>query len=300
MRAWRPYLFCAALLCGPGQGIGLETIRSASLNRDVPVLLHVPSATVLARWTKAHPGTRMRLVLFLPGAFDGPEDFTKEGLDAFLADQEAKGSLPPSLWVAVTHYRSWYADRTDGSFPYERFLMEELIPLLEARHPEFGGTPQARSVTGLSMGGFGALNLAARTGAFSKCLALSPALVEPPFKQVQWFIRRSLNRTFPLDPLQFAPWNPWKHLGGSTELVIGCGMEDKYGLADTCRAFAQVCQEKHRPLVLDLRPGGHVWAYWTPAFKRWIPWLIGASEAKTTGLRQGLVPEPPFDPMIDP
>lgn len=266
-----------------GKGAALENFRSERLSRNVPIALHVPTDAVVTRWTSAHPGAPMPLVLFLPGAFDGPKDFIREGLEAFLSEQEAQGNLPPSLWVAVTHFHSWYADRADGSFPYEQFLMKELVPLLEARHPGFGGSPRARSITGLSMGGFGALNLAARTGAFSRCLALSPALVEAPFKDLQWFVRRSLTRTFPLAPDQFAPWNPWKHLGGSTELVIGCGTEDKYGLADTCRTFANVCRERDRSLRLELRPGGHDWAYWTPTFKQWAPWLLGMSAENSSG-----------------
>jgi len=262
-----------AAVC-PGRAAALERIPSARLKREIPVALHVPTPAVVARWASTHPGQAMQLVLFLPGAWDGPEDFLREGLAAFLADQEAKGELPPSLWVAVTHFQSWYADRIDGSFPYERFLMDELLPLLEARHPGFGGTPQARSIAGLSMGGFGALNLAARTGAFSRCLALSPAFVEAPFSSYQWFIRRSLRRTFPLDPVRFAPWNPWTHLGGDTELVIGAGTEDRYHLAGACRDFARLCADRGRPVQVDLRPGGHDWAYWTPAFKDWMPWLL--------------------------
>ena len=298
MLAWRALAFYVACLCSPAPGAGLETIHSDCLKRDVPVAVHVPAAAAAAHWTALHPTARMKLVLFLPGAFDGPDDFIKEGLEAFLSDQETKGLLPPSLWVAVTHFRGWYADRADGSFPYERFLMEELIPRLEARYPAYGGSPPARSVAGLSMGGFGALNLAARTGAFSKCLALSPALVEPPFKQVGWFIRRSLIHTFPLDPVLFAPWNPWKHLGGTTELVLGCGTEDKYGLAQACRDFARVCEERQRPLVVELRPGGHDWAYWTPRFKVWMPWLLGLE--KSPGSSQGPVARTPFSPMIGP
>ena len=165
MLGWRALAFCVACLCSPAPGAGLETIHSDGLKRDVPVAVHVPAAAAVAQWTALHPTTRMKLVLFLPGAFDGPGDFIKEGLEAFLCDQETKGMLPPSLWVAVTHFRGWYADRAVGSFPYERFLMEELIPRLEARYPAYGGSPQARSVAGLSMGGFGALNLSARTGA---------------------------------------------------------------------------------------------------------------------------------------
>jgi S-formylglutathione hydrolase FrmB len=278
MSIWRTLAVCLAVFCSPGGAAELEHIRSERLHREVAIALHVPTVTVVDRWTSAHPGSHLRLVLFLPGAYDGPKDFIKVGLDAFLAKQEAHGILPPSLWVAVTHHSSWYADRADGSFPYERFLIEELLPLLEARHPGFGGNPSARSVAGLSMGGFGALNLAARTGTFSKCLALSPALVEAPFKQVGWLLRRSLNQTFPKDPALFAPWNPWQHLGGSTELVLGCGTEDKYGLAETCRTFARVCRERNRPMRLELVTGGHDWAYWTPAFKRWSPWLLGSEE----------------------
>jgi enterochelin esterase-like enzyme len=278
MQIVRVLAFLAASLGVPAQSAGLESIHSQLLNRGVTIAVHVPSATAVARWTSTHPGSPMRLVLFLPGAFDGPRDFIDQRLGDFLSDQETKEIIPPSLWVAVTHFRSWYADRLDGSFPYERFLMDELIPQLEARYPGFGGNPGARSIAGLSMGGFGALNLAARTGAFSKCLALSPALVEPPFSQVGWFIRRSLKAAFSQDPVLFAPWNPWKHLGGSVELVVGCGTEDRYGLAETCGQFARLCQMKKRPLHLELRPGGHDWAYWTPAFKRWTPWLLGVAE----------------------
>jgi S-formylglutathione hydrolase FrmB len=258
-------------------GAGLESIHSELLKREVVIAVHVPSPAAVARWTSAHPQSPLRLVLFLPGAFDGPKDFHKQGLDAHLSEQEAAGRLPPSLWVAVTHFQSWYADRADGSFPFERFLLEELIPQLEARHPGFGGSPQARSLAGLSMGGFGALNLAARTAAFSKCLALSPALIEPPYQQVSWWLRRSLTRTFSMDPVRFEPWNPRLHLGGSVELVVGCGTEDKYGLANACRALAKACELRHRPLQLELRPGGHDWAYWTPAFKAWMPWLLGVA-----------------------
>jgi S-formylglutathione hydrolase FrmB len=293
MPALRFFALWMALLAGgfPGRAAALELIPSAGLKREVPIALHVPTAEVTARWVAAHPEAPMQLVLFLPGAWDGPADFLSQGLEAFLSEQEARGVLPPSLWVAVTHFQSWYADRHDGSFPYERFLMDELLPLLEARHPGFGGTPRARSIAGLSMGGFGALNLAARTGAFSRCLALSPAFVKAPFASYQWFIRRSLRRTFPQDPAQFAPWNPWMHLGGKTELVMGAGTEDRYHLAEACRDFAQRCEERGRPVHLDLRPGGHDWAYWTPTFKDWMPWLIRAPAPGTVG-KQGEAPPP--------
>lgn len=251
----------------------MEKFPSRLLKREVPIAVHAPDAAPLAAWRAAHPGWRPRLVLFLPGAWDGPEDLLKQGLYADLAKREAAGELPPSYWVAPTHYKSWYADSRDGSLPYERFLVEELLPALGQRFPDAG----ARTVAGLSMGGFGALNLAARTRLFDRCVALSPALVEPPFKRAGWLLRGSLRRAFPDDKEAFAPWDPWVHLGGDTELVLGCGREDKYGLAELVEEFSALCAKRQRPVQLFLRPGDHAWSYWTPEFERLAPWIAGGA-----------------------
>ena len=271
-------LFSLAAMAAPGQGGSLETFQSKLLNRKVELAVHAPDAEVLARWRAAHPGFKPRLVLFLNGAYDTPEDLLKQGLYGDLSRQEASGEAPPALWVAPEHFMSWYADRKDGKFPYERFLIEELIPAMERAHPGYGGSKEAHTVAGLSMGGFGALNLAARTGAFSRCAALSPALVEAPFKAAGFWIRGSLKKAFPTDPAAFAPWNPWKHLGGDVALALGCGTEDPYGIAPATRGFAKKRAEAGHPVAaLLLWPGGHDWGFWTPAFERLAPWLAGGA-----------------------
>lgn len=268
-------LFSFAVFAADGKGGALEKFPSHLLDRTVPISVHVPEAAAVEAWKAGHPGARLRLVLFLPGAWDTPEDLVSQGIYADLAHREATGELPPALWVAVTHFWSWYADRRDGTFPYERFLLEELVPSLERRFPDFGGEASARTVIGHSMGGFGALNLAARSHAFSRCAALSPALVEPPFSKVNWYVRRSIRKSLPGDPVSFAPWNPWKHLGGEAELTLACGTEDKYGLAEAMGEFERVCQERGRPFSAILSPGGHDWEFWGPMYERLAPWIAG-------------------------
>ena len=253
----------------------MEEFPSHYLKRKVAISLHVPAADVLAAWKAANPKVRGRIVLFLPGAFDGPKDLIRYGIYSHVADLESAHLIPPALWVSVAHYQSWYADRRDGSFPYEKFLLEELIPEIEKRFPDYGGSPEVRTVAGLSMGGFGALNLCGRTSLFTRCAALSPALIEPPFGRVGWWVRRSLERTFPMDAEAFAPWNPFKHFGGTAELYLGCGTEDKYGLAEATKSFSELAKRPGRAITLDLRPGNHSWEYWAPEFKRLVPWLHG-------------------------
>lgn len=281
MRMWGCFIiWCSSLAClgaGVYPAVRLEMFSSQQLKRKVPIALHVPSEEALGRWRASHPGLRPRLVLLLPGAYDGPADLDRYGIYEHLAKEEEAGRIAPALWVAVTHYRSWYADRKDGRFPFETFLVKELLPDLEARFPAYGGSRTARSVAGLSMGGFGALNLCARTDLFSRCVALSPALVEAPFRNVGWLLRWSLRRAFPLEPEAFAPWNPWRHLGGEAELFLGCGTEDKYGLVPATRDFAALCARRNRTVHLELRPGGHDWDYWAPEFKRLAAWLNGGA-----------------------
>lgn len=253
----------------------MEEFPSHLLKRKVPISLHVPSSNVLATWKAAHPNVRGRLILFLPGAYDGPSDPIRHGIYAHVARSESTHQVAPALWVAVTHYKSWYVDRQDGSFPYEKFLLEELIPEMEKRFPDFGGSAENRSIAGLSMGGFGALNLCGRTNLFTRCAALSPALVEPPFNNVGWFVRSTLKRTFPMEAEAFASWNPFRHLGGTAKLYLGCGTEDKYGLAPATKSFVELARRPGRDVVLELRPGNHDWDYWVPEFKRLVPWLHG-------------------------
>jgi hypothetical protein len=275
MRMGLAFLLSLACLAGDRKGGRLREIPSKLLGRTVVVALHIPDPAVVSSWQARHPGARLSLVLFLPGAYDTAVDLLDQGIYEDLALRESQGSLQPALWAAVTHFRGWYADRADGTFPYERYLREELIPLLEREHPQFGGSPSSRAVAGLSMGGFGALNLAGRTGLFSRCAALSPALVEPPFGRTGFWLRRSLRRTFGEDPEGFAPWNPWRHLGGGSELYLGCGRQDKYRLAEATEAFAARATRPGRTVRLSIRDGGHDWDYWTPEFKRLAGWLGG-------------------------
>lgn len=272
------FLLSFACLAADRKG-GIERVfTSTVLGRPVRIALHVPSPSAVAAWRRREPGARFALVLVLPGAWDAPRALLDQGICADLARREAEGSLRPALWIAPEHFRSWYADRADGTFPYERFLLEELLPALEGEHPGFGGSRERRAVAGLSMGGFGALNLAGRSRAFTRCAALSPALVEPPFDRAGRLVRGSLRRAFGVEPAAFAAWNPWVHLGGEAELYLGCGRQDKHGLAAPIASFAERARKPGRTVVLSIRDGAHDWRYWTPEFARLAGWLSAGED----------------------
>ena len=257
------------------QGGTIETFPSKLLRREVKVAVHAPDPADLTRWRAARPDRAPCLVLFLNGANDRPQDLIDQGICADLAAREHAGELPPSLWIAPENFLSWYADRRDGTFPFERFLVEELIPAMERAHPGCGGSREARTVAGFSMGGFGALNVAQRTGVFSRCVALSPAMMEAPFQGTSPRLRHDLLQAFPMEPDAFAPWDPWRHLGGDIDLVLGCGTEDRRLLAVTKGLARKRAAAGHPSAAVLLWPGGHNWGFWTPAFERLAPWMAG-------------------------
>ncbi|MBL0313076.1 MAG: hypothetical protein IPP78_10270 [Holophagaceae bacterium] len=110
--------------------------------------------------------------------------------------------------------------------------------------------------------------------------------VPTPFNGAGWFVRFSLKRTFPMDAEAFAPWNPFNHLGGTAELYLGCGTEDKYGIAPPTETFAKLAKKRERAISLVLGGGNHDSDYWAPEFKRLVPWLRGGSPpGETTALK---------------
>lgn len=90
-----------------------------------------------------------------------------------LARETTAGRIGPFIAVMPDGYDSYYADRCDGSFDYERMLLEELLPRIERDYRTDG----RRAALGFSMGGFGAMSVALRhRDLFCAAAALSPSI----------------------------------------------------------------------------------------------------------------------------
>ncbi|MCA9969347.1 MAG: hypothetical protein KC425_03980, partial [Anaerolineales bacterium] len=82
------------------------------------------------------------------------------GIDETAASTIRAGSLPPLLIVMPAG--GWLADNTSGGpGSYERFVLDELIPHVEATTCAWAA-PAGRAIGGLSRGGYWALEIAFR------------------------------------------------------------------------------------------------------------------------------------------
>ena len=159
-------------------------------------------------------------------------------------------------------YNSWYLNNVDkDKMQWRTFFDEELYPLIKLK---FNLNPEKTFITGLSMGGHGAINIYMddttrfkAAGSMSGVLNLHDTrLKETQMAEVlgpyakengQYDLHSAVNR---LESIK----------GGKDILLISCGAQD--GLAQSSRDFSKRCDELKIPYMLMISPGVHSWPYW--------------------------------------
>lgn len=225
-------------------------VHSPSMDRDVPVVAIVPEGA-----SAAEPCP----VVYLLHGYSGDEMAwlkIKPSLPA-IADRERIAFICPGVG------NSWYLDsKVREKSLYETFMIRELLPAVEARYP-VARDRSGRAITGLSMGGFGAMSLAIKhKGLFGAAGSTSGGLDIRPFPQ-NWEIPQLLGEIteHPEAWEEATPINLIPQLGnGDLAIVFDCGYDD---------FFFEVNNDFHDELLrrgimhdFYVRPGGHTGAYW--------------------------------------
>lgn len=175
-------------------------------------------------------------------------------------------------------YSSWYFDNADSEkMQWRTFFWEELWPLLSGK---YGLNPDKTCITGLSMGGHGALNIFfdhperfAGAGSMSGVLDLrysSLSKTEIPVILGKRDIGQCQN--------QSALWRVDEVLAKvgpdvmrSKAIVVTCGTED--GLCPTSELFATRCRSLGIPVISMFSKGVHSWQYWTYVVRYHLSWF---------------------------
>ncbi len=163
-------------------------------------------------------------------------------------------------------YSSWYFDSPiDASFQYETHITRELLPYIDSHYATIANRT-ARAITGLSMGGHGALYLAMRNKELFASAGSMSGGVDLRTSTKSYDITKRIG-SIDKNPEE---WNNRSVINMVTSLqnkelnlVIECGVSD---------FFYEINSTLHRRLM-DLkidhdyteRPGKHNWEYWTNA-----------------------------------
>lgn len=196
------------------------------------------------------------VLYLLHGATGNYTDWaTKANLDDLASDYSV-------IIVCPDGQDSWYFDSPiDPSFQFETFVSKELVEYIDTHYRTLR-RPGYRAITGLSMGGHGALFLGFRhPDVFGSCGSMSGGVDITKFPG-KWKIDQRLGRYEDNKEVwaQHAVINQLDRVKPGQNIIIDDGSED---------FFYGVNMELHKAMLerkikhdFTIRPGGHTWDYW--------------------------------------
>ena len=229
------------------------------------------------------PQRRYPVLYFLHDAWSAETALAVHGVAAELRRRMTDGRLPEFLVVAPGARGSWFSDSHDGKEMWEKFLTGDLPREVESRYRVLP-SPSARGITGISMGGYGAVKIALRhPDLYGSVSALSGALIPFGWEDVarysffaRWTLKRVFGRSRQDNSLEAN--DVWKMLWNTNfaaspfVVYLRGGTEDVYGLGRVGAQFAAFCADHGIAAVAVLEPGGHDWEYWSRALIPMFEW----------------------------
>jgi S-formylglutathione hydrolase FrmB len=194
----------------------------------------------------------------------------------FITDVPRITQLADSLQMMIVcpdgGYDSWYIDSpVDKKVRYDTHISQELVAYID-QHYHTRRDRAGRAISGISMGGHGAITLAAKhPNVYGAAGSICGGLDLRPFKINNWDLKGVLGH----------PLTHWKHwvaasavcmvprfVGADVRLFIDCGTED---------FFIKVNRDMHQKLLdakvphhYNERRGAHDSDYWTPVVEEYV------------------------------
>ena len=235
------------------QAASVDTIvtRSASMKKDIKAVVILPD-----NYDKS---TSYPVVYLLHGAGGNYADWIKNV-------PEIKEDVDLYQFIIVCpdgNVTSWYFDSPiDPTWKYETYVSSELINSIDKKYSTIKNR-SGRAITGLSMGGHGALSLAFKhQSVYSAVGSLSGGVDLCPFPN-NWNISKRLGA--------YAEYpDRWKSNSvvnmiymltpNSLDIAIDCGVDDFFYAANV--KLHDLLRYNNIPHDFSSRPGAHTWDYW--------------------------------------
>jgi S-formylglutathione hydrolase FrmB len=232
------------------------TIHSEAVGKDLPVTVVVP---------EGDRGDRRPLLVFLHGR-GGDQD--SELVEPFFLALASLRDPAPVVAFPYGDDHSYWHDRADGA--WGRYVVDEVIPQMAKR---FSADPQQVAVGGISMGGFGAFDLAVHfPGRFCAVAGHSPAIWQTgaetapgAFDDAEDFARNDVIAAARSTPADFTDQPVW----------LDAGADDPFQPGD--QALAETLSADGAPATVKLsRPGGHDSDYWNAHWDEYMRFYASA------------------------
>lgn len=271
-------LCCLAMMSAWSQSRVLESLefQSKMLGRSVKYSVYLPDG--YDQSTRKYP-----TLYLLHGWSDDETSWIQMGNMQPIVDEAIASGKSVDMVIIMPDARdTWYVNAYDGKDSYEDMFIQELIPYMEKTY-RLRQQSAYRAVSGLSMGGHGALLYALHhPETFSVCAPLSAAVYSDDFiKQTMQSRRSNLFQTLFGEKILTDHWRQnnvlhlldhmdAKQLSG-VKFYMDCGDDD--ALLFCTIAVHQKMKAKQIAHEFRVRDGNHCWTYWRSALPSVLEYL---------------------------
>jgi len=275
-----PILVCltSSIVAGAQSRIDCSALNSRILKQVVHYCVYLPAGYDAG--ANQHPVRRYPVLYFLHGLGDNEQTLFNSGGWTLLDDLRNQRKMGDFLIVAPEARRSFYINSTNGSVRYSDFFLQEFLPYIERGYRVRPGR-SGRAISGVSMGGYGALRFAfAYPELFSAVSAQSAALITDAPHELDAASRSGAPLTGVLGPvfgkpIDVAHWNnnsPFvlakKNAPALRRLAIyfNCGQDDNYGFEKGAAVLHDELQKEGVKHEYHPYPGDHSLTYFLSHF----------------------------------
>lgn len=258
--------------------IDCSALKSRILKQVVHYCVYLPAGYDAGATQR--PARRYPVLYFLHGLGDNEGTLFNSGGWTLLDDLRNRHKMGEFLIVAPEGRRSFYINSADGSVLYNDFFLQEFMPHIEHAHRVSPGRA-GRAISGISMGGYGALRLAfAHPELFSAASAQSAALITESPRQLDAASKTGaplagvLGAVFGT-PIDVPHWNendPFvlakRNAVALRRMAIyfNCGQDDNYGFEKGAAALHRELQEEKVSHEYHPYSGDHSLTYFLSHF----------------------------------
>jgi enterochelin esterase-like enzyme len=220
----------------------------------------------------ASANARYAVLYLLHGSPGNPDDMLQALLPTRSLDLLiTSGQIRPIIVVAPdgrsgAPVPTQWMDSTLGHFPVESAFLHEVIPYVDTHFRTFA-SPAGRVVGGLSMGGYGAANLAVKhPDIFGGVIAMGAYFAPEGFAQAvktSWYTANSPSVQVRLATSAL-----------TVTFYLAAAKQDK-PYVDETEAFAQELGALGANYVLQTWSGGHAWTIWEAQIVTGVRWFFG-------------------------
>lgn len=235
------------VFCSVAIAASVDTVDtfSPSMNKNIKAVVILP---------KQYKGNLAMPVLYLLHGYSG---YYADWLRKVPALTSSADTYNMIIVCPDGNFSSWYFDSPlDASWKYETYISNELVSWIDGHYKTFRN-PKMRAISGLSMGGHGAMYLGIRhQDVFGAIGSTSGGLDIIPFPK-NWDIAQRLGSysEYPDRWKLHSAVNLIEKIKPGLALIFDCGTEDFfYGVNVD---FHQKLLQKNIPHDFISRPGGH-------------------------------------------